>query len=79
MLAAQVVEEAVLILDLFLDVSKLVEIHDLVEEVKEPDASPTSRKRRTVNPLAASEPQPPTVEEASPSTVVAKALANLVP
>lgn len=81
--AARVIEEVAVTIPIpdpqppAFDVSELVEIHDLAEEVEETNTSLISRRRKEIDAPAASKSQPPSVEEASPSTVVAKVLGNL--
>lgn len=61
------------------DTSELIEMHDPVMEAEEADTPLVSMRRKTVKPPAASGPQPPSVEEESPSTIVAKVLGDLAP
>lgn len=61
------------------DASELVNMQDLTGEAEEAKASLTARRRKNVNPPTANEPEPPSIEEASPSVVVREVLADLAP
>lgn len=61
------------------DALELVDMQDLTGEAEEEKASLIARRRKKVNPPTTNEPEPPSVEEASPSVVVREVLADLAP